>query len=173
MHCLIHLIPFPGASGDPASRTPRDPPGRGSTGTGGRPWRCGARCIPRSPRRRRPVPGVLERRRHREVDRRLHPVLRNRLPPRRARGFPQKTADALREKAIPPAPHRRPRHPGPADRLHQTEARVEPWSDAPARRASGGFAGGPGPVRQPGFPVLSISRPSASLPFCRTPATAA
>ena len=50
---FIHLIPFPGASGDPASRTPRDPPGRGSTGTAARPWRCGARCSPRSPRRRR------------------------------------------------------------------------------------------------------------------------
>ncbi|MCY4291421.1 MAG: hypothetical protein OXC72_06640, partial [Roseovarius sp.] len=27
--CIIHLILFLGASGDPASRTPRDPPGRG------------------------------------------------------------------------------------------------------------------------------------------------
>ena len=43
---FIHLIPFPGASCDPASRTPRDPPGRGSTGTAARPWRCGARCRP-------------------------------------------------------------------------------------------------------------------------------
>ena len=51
--CIIHLIPFPGASCGPASRTPRDPPGCGSNGTAGRPWRCGARCIPRSPRYRR------------------------------------------------------------------------------------------------------------------------
>ena len=51
---FIHLILFPGASGDPASRTPQDPPGCGSTGTALRPWRCGARCSPRSPRRRRP-----------------------------------------------------------------------------------------------------------------------
>ena len=51
---FIHLIPFPGASCDPASRTPRDPPGCGSNGTALRPWRCGARCSPRSPRYRRP-----------------------------------------------------------------------------------------------------------------------
>ena len=53
--CIIHLIPFPGASGGPASRTPRDPPGCGSTGTGARLWRCGARCSPQSPRYRRPA----------------------------------------------------------------------------------------------------------------------
>ena len=51
---FIHLILFLGASCGPASRTPRDPPGRGSNGTALRPWRCGARCRPRSPRRRRP-----------------------------------------------------------------------------------------------------------------------
>ncbi|MCY4314704.1 MAG: hypothetical protein OXC66_01165, partial [Roseovarius sp.] len=34
--------------------------------------------------------------------------------------------DALREKAVPPAPHRRLRHARPPNRLHQTEARVEP-----------------------------------------------
>ena len=43
VHCLIHLISFPGASSGPAYRTPQDPPGRGSTGTAARPWRCGAR----------------------------------------------------------------------------------------------------------------------------------
>ena len=65
----------------------------------------------------RPVPGAC-RRRHGKVDRRLHPVLRNRLLPGRARGGPQKTVDALREKAVPPpAPHCRLRHPGPPNRL--------------------------------------------------------
>ena len=52
---FIHLIPFSGASGDPAPRTPRDPPGCGSTGTAARPWRCGFQCVPQSPRYRRPA----------------------------------------------------------------------------------------------------------------------
>ena len=51
-----------------------------------------------------PVPGVC---------RRLHLVLLNRLLSRRARGVPQKTVDALREKALPetPRPVRQPGFP--------------------------------------------------------------
>ena len=64
----------------------------------------------RSPHR--PVPGVCRRRRHREVDRGLYPVLLNRLLPRRARAVPKKTVDALRGKAVRPAPHRTLRHAG-------------------------------------------------------------
>ena len=52
---FIHLIPLSGVSRDAASRTPRDPPGRGSNGTAARPWRYGVQCSPRSPRRRRPA----------------------------------------------------------------------------------------------------------------------
>ena len=64
----------------------------------------------------RPVPCVCWRRRHREVDRCLHPVLRNRLLPGRARGVPKKTVDALREETVPPVPHRRLRHARPPNR---------------------------------------------------------
>ena len=87
---------------------------------------------PQLPRQRphRPVPGVLRRRRHRQRDQGLHLVLGDRLPPRRARGVPEKPVDALGEEAVPPAPDRRLRHARPPHGLGQPAARSELQDDA-------------------------------------------
>ncbi|MCY4315215.1 MAG: hypothetical protein OXC66_03745, partial [Roseovarius sp.] len=70
------------------------------------------------------------------------------------------------EKAVPPAPHRLLRHPGPADRLHQTEARVEPRDDA---RPPGVLPEAPRVARDL-FEALALPVRKPDFPSCRFPA---
>ena len=88
----------------------------------------------------------------------------------RTRGVPQKTVDALREKAVPPAPHRPLRHPGPTDRPSdrvpsqaRDDARPPGALPEASRVARDPFEARAVPIRKPGFPSCRFpTRPPLS-----------